>query len=119
MNQSNEILKKIHNTDPWIKHLPETFILKIAFTVTILMFFSNYWLRIFWAFLLNLVFNSPKVYASAFGEFFGKRINTLILSLFYLSFFALYSIPFKYLRKKSTPLKRTIILDDDYLYRQF
>ncbi len=119
MSQSKEILKKIHNTDPWIKHLPEAVIVKIAFAVTILMFFSSYWLRIFLAFFLNLIFNSPKVYASAFGEFVGKRMNALILSIFYLTFFAFYALPFKYLRKKTNPRKQIITLDDDYLYRQF
>ena len=119
MNQSKEILKKIHNTDPWIKLLPDAVIIKIAFAVTVLMFFSSYWLRIFWAFFLNLIFNSPKVYASAFGEFIGKRMNALILSIFYLTLFALYALPFKYLRKNSPLRKQTITLDDDYLYRQF
>ena len=119
MNQSKEILKKIHNTDPWIKHLPDALILKIAFAVTVLMFFSSYWVRIFWAFFLNLIFNSPKVYTSAFGEFVGKRMNALILSIFYLTLFAFYAIPFKYLRKKVSTHKQTITLDDDYLYRQF
>ena len=96
---SQEILKKIHNVDPWIKVLPDRVVYRIAQIILIVFLLSPYWLRIFWAFLLNILLNSPLIYINMFTAKIGKRINAVVLSIFYLTFFAIYALAYKMIIK--------------------
>lgn len=119
MNKSQDILKKIHNTDPWIKIFSDKTIAHIAYFVVVLMYISPYWIRIFWAFSLNLIFNSPKVYWAAFGKFVGKRMNAVMVTLLYIFFLGTYSLLTRAFGKKNKKEHETLLIDEEYLYRQF
>lgn len=119
MNKSQDILKKIHNTDPWIKIFSENTIAHIAYVIVVLMYISPYWIRIFWAFSLNMIFNSPKVYWATFGKFVGKKMNALMVTALYLFVLGIYSVLVSFLNSQSRKDQETIFIDEEYLYRQF
>jgi len=94
-SKSIEIMQRIHHVDPWIKVLGSRPLYWFAQVVVTLVFFSTYGMRLFWAFGLNFFFNSPMVYLGYFSQRIALPLNRLVMGMFYLTFFALYALPFR------------------------
>ncbi len=93
MKRSNlhpiEKIHSIHHRFNAVFSAPLYFIGAIVSGVLLI---SPYWQRMLLAFLVNALFNRPAVYFSYFAEFVGKRMNRLIVSIFYVLIFGAYSL---------------------------
>lgn len=67
----------------------------VGMTLTVVLLVSPYWMRMFLAFSFNVLFNRPAVYFSYFGKFVGKRMNRLVVTVFYLVVFGAYSLGYR------------------------
>lgn len=114
---------KIHHINSRFNRVFDVPIFYAATFVTFLNLLLPYSLRTVLAFLINIFFNRPVVYLNFIAEKISKRINLLVLAVFYFTLFGLYSIGYKAYcsvkkDKNDSSLKNIPARDDvDYMYQ--
>ena len=88
--------ERIHHIDSRFNKIFSKPLYYAAMLVTVINFLSPYSLRIALAFLINIFFNRPVVYLSLFAQKIGKKINFIVIGIFYFTVMGLYACAYKF-----------------------
>lgn len=112
---------KIHHVNKRFNALFDAPLYYIAGLVVFVNVLLPYSFRIGFAFLINIFFNRPLVYANFFAEKIGKKANGAMLALFYFTIIGAYACVFKaisYLHKKNSDTNWMIAKEEEDYFHQ-
>lgn len=93
---SESAFEKIHHINRRFNRVFSKPVYYFAKTVTIINFVLPYFLRIVFAFAINLFFNRPIIYLNFFAKKIGKNINFVVISFFYIVALGVYSVFYRF-----------------------
>lgn len=103
MSNSSHPFNRIHHINPVFNRIFSIPIYVGAVLVTVVFFFSPYWLRIGLSFLINIFFNRPLVYLNYGARFIAKPINRAVMSIFYFLGVGIYALSLRMVRRFRPP----------------
>lgn len=98
--REEQIMARSHNINSKWNHVLSGPLFVAGAVTTLILFVSPYWLRTLIAFVVNFLFNRPIIYHFYFFEKIGKKMNTVVVSVFYFFIFGVYAVVIQLLQKK-------------------
>ncbi len=93
--REKHIMERSHNINSSLNRVLAKPLYFAGAVTTVLLFISPYWMRTLMAFVFNFFFNRPIVYHFYFFEKLGKKMNAVVLTVFYFFVFGTYALVMK------------------------
>ena len=100
--REQKIMERSHHLNLRLNKVFSLPLFAAGFVMTVVLFLSPYWLRTMIAFITNILFNRPLTYHFYFFEKLGKKMNGIVLFIFYIFIFGIYAALIQVFRKKTT-----------------